>query len=235
MPKRHVRRPARPIEDHTPGFKGHLKRFILSFTPKYFKSYWISRDGLRRIGKLAGTFLVFVFLAFLWYAKDLPTPGKINAQLTAQSTKFYDSTGQHLLYTVYGKTNRDIVQFSQISQNAKNATIAIEDRNFYHEGAFSTLSILRAAVIDLTHHGLVQGGSTITQQYVKNALLNPTDRSFGRKIKELILSIEISQFYSKDDILDMYLNEIPYGAGASGIESACKTFFPQDIDHTTTD
>jgi membrane peptidoglycan carboxypeptidase len=234
MPKRHVRRPARPIEDHTPGFKGHLKRFFLSFTPKYFKSYWISRDGLRRIGKLAGAFLVFIFLVFLWYAKDLPTPGKINAQLTAQSTKFYDSSGQHLLYTVYGNTNRDIVQFNQISQNAKDATIAIEDKNFYHEGAFSTLSILRAAVIDLTHHGLVQGGSTITQQYVKNALLDPTDRSFGRKIKELILSIEISQFYSKTDILDMYLNEIPYGAGAYGVESACKTFFPQDIDHSTT-
>jgi membrane peptidoglycan carboxypeptidase len=235
MPKRHVRRAARPIEDHTPGFKGHLKRFFLSFTPKYFKSYWLSRGGLVRIGKLAGAFVLLIFLVFLWYAKDLPTPGKINARITAQTTKFYDSTGQHLLYEVYGNQNRSIIPFSDIPSQARDATIAIEDRHFYDEGAFSAIGILRAAFVDLSSRGVVQGGSTITQQYVKNALLDPSDRSFSRKIKELILSLEIEQFYSKDDILALYLNEIPYGNNAYGIESACKTFFPQDIDKSSTD
>jgi membrane peptidoglycan carboxypeptidase len=226
---RYARRPARPIEDRTPGFKGHIKRFFLSFTPKHFKSYWLSRDGARRLGKLVGAGFLFVFLVFLWYAKDLPTPGKINARITAQTTKFYDSSGNHLLYSLYGNENRTVIQDNEIPVDVKNATIAIEDKSFYKHGAFSWVGILRAAVVDVTHHGVVQGGSTITQQYVKNALLDPTDRSFSRKIKELILSLEISQFYSKKDILDMYLNEIPYGNRAYGIESACKSFFPQDV------
>ncbi|HEY2004436.1 MAG TPA: transglycosylase domain-containing protein [Candidatus Saccharimonadia bacterium] len=235
MPKRRVHRPARPIEDFTPGMKGHIKRFFLSFTPKYFASYWLGREGLVRLGKLAGAGVLFVFLVFLWYAKDLPTPGKINARVTAQTTKFYDSSGNHLLYELYGNQNRSIVSFNDIPANAKDAVIAIEDRNFYKEGAFSALGILRAALVDVTTHTRAQGGSTITQQYVKNALLDPTDFSVSRKIKELILSLEISQFYSKNDILALYLNEIPYGNRAYGIESACKTFFPQDIDKTDKD
>jgi membrane peptidoglycan carboxypeptidase len=232
---RYPRRPAKPIEDRTPGFKGHLKRFFLSFSPKHFREYWVSRDGAGRLLKLAGASFLFVFLIFLWYAKDLPTPGKINARVTAQTTKFYDSTHSHLLYSLYGNENRTVIQDNQVPDDVKNATIAIEDKNFYKHGAFSWIGILRAAFIDLTHHGVVQGGSTITQQYVKNALLDPTDRSFSRKIKELILSLEISQFYSKKDILDMYLNEIPYGNRSYGIESACKSFFPQDVTNKGTD
>jgi penicillin-binding protein 1A len=210
--------------------KGHLKRFVLSFTPRYFRQYWLSGEGLVRLAKLAGVGFLFIFLVFLWFAKDLPTPGKINSRLSAQTTKFYDSSEKHLLYELYGDQNRSIVKFDDIPQQAKDATIAIEDKDFYKHGAFSTIGILRAAFVDLQHRGVYQGGSTITQQYVKNALLDPTDRSFGRKIKELILSLEIAQFYSKNSILTLYLNEIPYGNRAYGIESACKTFFPQDKD-----
>ena len=232
MPKqRRVRKPAKPVQDFTKR-KGHLKAFFTSFSPKNFKSYWLSRAGLVRVAKIFGAGLLFIFLVFLWFAKDLPTPGKINARVTAQTTKFYDSTGNHLLYELYGDQNRSIVSFDQIPTVAKEATIAIEDRNFYNEGAFSFLGTLRAAVVDVMQHGAVQGGSTITQQYVKNALLDPSDRSISRKIKELILSLEIGQFYSKNDILTLYLNEIPYGNRAYGIESACKTFFPMDTDKT---
>src|SRR5690348_6847808 len=131
MPKRHVRRrPARPIEDRTAGLKGHIKRFFLSFTPHYFREYWLSRAGLVRLGKVAGAGCLFIFLVFLWYAKDLPTPGKINARVTAQTTKFYDASGNHLLYELYGDQNRSIIKFDEIPANAKNAAIAIEDRNF---------------------------------------------------------------------------------------------------------
>jgi penicillin-binding protein 1A len=231
MPKRHVRRrPAAPLLDSTPGFKGRIKRFGLSFTPRHFRAYWLSRDGLIRFAKLGAGGFVFILLIFLWYAKDLPTPGKINARVTAQTTKFYDASGNHLIYELYGDTNRSIVKFEEISTVAKQATIAIEDKDFYEHGAFSISGYLRAAIADVKTRSKAQGGSTITQQYVKNALLDPTDRSWGRKIKELILAIEIGQFYSKNDILTLYLNEIPYGARAYGIESACKTFFPMNVD-----
>ncbi len=235
MSKRHVRRPARPSQDFTSRTKGSAKRFFQSFAPHNFREYWLSREGAKRVAKLAGAGMLFVFLVFLWFAKDLPTPGKINARVTAQTTKFYDSTGNKLLYELYGDQNRSIVAFDQIPAVAKQATIAIEDKDFYNHGAFSFLGYLRAAVVDLTQRGVRQGGSTITQQYVKNALLDPTDRSISRKIKELILSIEIGQFYSKKNILTLYLNEIPYGNRAYGIESACKTFFPQDIDKADRD
>ncbi|GAC1602586.1 MAG: hypothetical protein NVS3B29_05940 [Candidatus Saccharimonadales bacterium] len=236
MPKRNVRRrPAKPFQDFSTGGGTQFKGFLMSFTPSRFKDYWLSREGAKRVAKIAGAGLLFIFLVFLWFAKDLPTPGKINAKLSAQTTKFYDSTGTKLIYEVFGDKNRSIVTYDQIPAVAKNATIAIEDKSFYQHGAFSFLGYLRAAFVDLTQHGARQGGSTITQQYVKNALLDPTDRSLSRKVKELILSVEIGQFYSKNDILTMYLNEIPYGNRAYGIESACKTFFPQDIDKADKD
>ena len=234
--KRHVRRrPASPIKQSASGFRGHVKRFALSFTPGHFREYWLSREGLVRLGKLAGAGAVFIFLIFLWYAKDLPTPGKINARVTAQTTKFYDSSGNHLLYELYGDQNRSIVGFNDIPAVTKQATIAIEDKDFYSHGSFSFYYYFRAAVLDVMNRNTRVGGSTITQQYVKNALLDPADHSIGRKIKELILSIEIGQFYSKNDILTLYLNEIPYGNRAYGIESACKAYFPQNIDKADKD
>src|SRR4051812_27962727 len=179
MPKRHVRRPAKPTQDFTRGTKSHLRNFFLSFTPSRFRDYWLSQAGLRRLAKLAGAGALFIFLVFLWFAKDLPTPGKINARVTAQTTKFYDSTGNKLIYELYGDQNRSIVAFDQIPDVAKNATIAIEDKDFYKHGSFSFLGYLRAAITDVMHRSKAQGGSTITQQYVKNALLDPTDRSIS--------------------------------------------------------
>ena len=151
MPKRRVRKPARPSQDFTTRTQGSLKNFFLSFSPRNFKSYWLSREGARRAAKLAGAGFLFVFLVFLWFAKDLPTPGKINARVTAQTTKFYDSTGNKLIYELYGDQNRSIVAFDQIPDSAKQATIAIEDKDFYHHGAFSFLGYLRARIVDLTH------------------------------------------------------------------------------------
>lgn len=228
--KRHVRRrPARPIKSSAAGFRGHLQRFALSFTPNNFRAYWLNRRGAVRLAKLTGAGVLFVFLVFLWYAKDLPSPGKINARVSAQTTKFYDRTGNKLLYELYGDKNRSIVTFDQMPKTIKNATVAIEDKSFYKHGAFSAFGIARAIQGVVLRDRSKGGGSTITQQYVKNALLT-NEYSYSRKIKELILSIEIEAFYSKDDILKLYLNEIPYGNRAYGIESACKTYFPQRID-----
>ena len=111
MPKRHVRKPARPSQDFTSRTQGSLKNFFLSFTPRNFRSYWLSREGARRVAKLAGAGFLFIFLVFLWFAKDLPTPGKINARVTPQTTYFYDSTGTNLSYEVFGDYNRRLVLF----------------------------------------------------------------------------------------------------------------------------
>ncbi len=215
--------------------KNRFKRFIFSFKPSNFKDYWLSRAGLIRLGKIAGTGLLLLFLIFLYFAKDLPSPNKVNAQVAANTTKFWDRSHQHLLYEVYGTKNRSIIGFDQMPASIKDATIAIEDKNFYHHGAFSALGILRAAFVDIFHRGsFLQGGSTITQQLVKNALLT-NQRSITRKIRELILSIEIEQFYKKDDILRMYLNEIPYGNNAYGIQAAAKTYFSKDAKDLSLD
>jgi len=246
MPKRRVRRPAKPIGgEQVSGLKGHAKRFFLSFTPKYFKSYWLGKAGAIRLAKLAGGGFLLLFLVFLWYAKDLPSPSKINNGKLGLTTTFYardelTNPGHGTkLYEVHGSQNRLIIGFDQMPQDIKNATIAVEDKNFYKEGAFSITGIARAAKGVITRNAADGGGSTITQQYVKNALLsndNIYSRKFtdlySRKIKELILSIEINQFYSKNDILKLYLNEIPYGNGAYGIEAACRTYFSDKYGKT---
>ncbi len=207
---------------------GKLKQFMLSFKPSNFKSYWISRKGGWRAARIIGHGILLLALAVLFVAKDLPSPSKINARVGAQTTKFYDRTGQSVLYEVFGNKNRSVIKFDQIPDNVKEATIAVEDKNFYRHGAFSTLSILRSAFTDLLHRGSgIQGGSTITQQYVKNALLSP-EQTLTRKVRELLLSIILEQFYQKDDILSLYLNEIPYGTNAYGVQAAAKTYFDKD-------
>lgn len=249
MPKsrRVVRRPAKPsyvVGPAKPGFKGFIQHLgalfialLLSFTsPRRFKAYWLSRAGAKRVAKLAGAGVLFIAAIFLWYAKDLPSPGKVNAKLGNTTTTFYardaiDSNGNvnfekaTKLYEVHGDKNRLVIPYDTIPKNVKNATIAIEDRNFYKHGSFSFIGIFRAAFVDATHRNSRQGGSTITQQYVKNALLDPNSHSIGRKVKELILSVEIGQFYTKDQILNLYLNEIPYGNTSYGVEAACRTYF----------
>jgi membrane peptidoglycan carboxypeptidase len=219
--KRRVKRPTKAAPQD---LKGRAKAFVLSFHPNNFRAYWLNRAGAIRAARIFGTGFGLLFLVVLYYAKDLPSPNKINARLTAQTTRFYDRKGETVLYEVYGDKNRTIVDFNKINDHAKKATIAIEDKDFYKHGAFSSVGIIRATFINVVSRGKVQGGSTITQQYVKNALLT-NERTFSRKFKELILSVIIEQFYKKDDILKLYLNEIPYGGTAYGIEAACRTYF----------
>ncbi len=164
-------------------------------------------------------FFVLVGL-FAYYAKDLPNPDKINKRVVAQSTKIYDRTGKHLLYEIYGDEKRTVIPLSEIPYSIRAATVALEDRSFYHHWGVDFQGILRA----ILKSGGRQGGSTITQQFVKNSLLT-SERSVKRKIKEIILSLEIERKFSKDEILRMYLNEIPYGSSAFGIEAAAQTFF----------
>lgn len=141
-----------------------------------------------------------------------------------QSTKIYDRTGQVLLYDYNRDAKRSIVPLTDISPNAINATIAIEDSSFYEHGGIRFSSILRAILADAVGGALHQGGSTITQQVVKNALLT-NKKSIARKMNEWVLAIKLEQTYSKDKILEAYLNDIPYGGTLYGIESASEAYF----------
>lgn len=227
-----ARNTARTINNaHSP--KKWFNKALFLLDPRHFKENWLSKEGSVRIAKLAGVGFVIVLAMFLWFGKDLPNPNKINAKLGGQTTKFWDRKHEKVLYEVYGDKNRSLIAFDQMPTNVKQATISIEDKDFYKHGAFSVFGIGRAftGVLTRTNRG---GGSTITQQYVKNALLTD-QRSLSRKIKELILAIEIEQRYSKDEILKLYLNEIPYGSQAYGIQTAAKTYFNKDAKDLTLD
>lgn len=212
---------------------GRWQKFVTSLKPANLKAYWFSRHGAIVAAKIAGVGFLVLFLLVLFVAKDLPSPNKINATVSAQTTRFYDSSGNTVLYEVHGDVNRTVISFNDMPASIKDSTVAIEDKDFYHHGAFSSLSIIRAAFTDLLHRGSgLQGGSTITQQYVKNALLS-NQQTVTRKVKELILSIEIEQLYKKDDILKLYLNEIPYGTQAYGVQAASKTYFGKNAQDLT--
>lgn len=172
----------------------------------------------------------FVFISivlFLWYGRDLPTPGKlVNADLE-ESTRIYDRKGI-LLYSVFQNENRTYVKLADIPKQVQQATIAIEDKNFYTNQGFSVTSYFRGLVIDPILRRRVTGGSGITQQLVKNVLLS-SERSIPRKIKELILSIQVDRKYTKDQILEMYLNDVPYGGANIGVEAAAESYFGKKV------
>ena len=161
---------------------------------------------------------------FAWFAKDLPNPETLKNLTLAQTTTIYDRTGKHVLYKIHGEEKRTEIPFSQMPDNIKYATIALEDQNFYSNHGIEIKGIIRATLKDILHRGAAQGGSTITQQLVKLSLLS-SKKTLTRKIKEVILAVELERKFSKDQILAMYLNKIPYGSNAYGIEAAAETFF----------
>ena len=172
---------------------------------------------------LLGGILLILFL-FAWYAKDLPTPGKIKNIHSGGAVQLVDRNGKPI-YTSGSGIKRFDLNPSDIPEIVKQTTITAEDRDFYHDFAINIKGLIRAVYIDVFHRSSnLVGGSTITQQFVKNTLLSP-QKSISRKIKELILSIEVEIMYSKEDILTMYLNQMAYGSNSYGIEAASQTFF----------
>ncbi|MGK2848593.1 MAG: transglycosylase domain-containing protein [Minisyncoccota bacterium] len=185
---------------------------------------------------LIGIIILFFLLvgAFAYIAKDLPNPSTINKRALIESTKIYDRTGTHLLYEVHGEEKRTVIPFSDMPDVVKYATISLEDQDFYHHFGIKISSIVRSILKDLITFDRAQGGSTITQQFVKNSLLT-NEKTLIRKVKEVILSLEMETKFSKDEILAMYLNEIPYGSNAYGIEAASQTFFGKPARELTLD
>ena len=164
----------------------------------------------------------------LWIAfTPLPDVNTFIEQKATASTKIYDRTGQTVLYDLNTDVKRDDVPLASTSPNIQHATIAIEDANFYHEGAVSFTAILRSLVTDIIHGSFVEGGSTLTQQVVKNSLLTQ-QKSIIRKVHEWILAWKLGEHYSKDQILELYLNSAPYGGNLYGVEAASRAYFGID-------
>ena len=182
---------------------------------------------IKFLGALFLLFLIVGSCVFWWFSRDLPSPNKLLEREIAQSTKIYDRKGETILYEIHGDQKRTLVNLDQIPDYVKEATIAIEDKDFYNHGAFSLWAMFRTAVTNVLFHRRA-GGSTLTQQFVKNALLT-SEKTYTRKIKELILAYRIEKKFSKDEILQMYLNEIPYGSNAYGVEAASQRYFGKSI------
>lgn len=176
-------------------------------------------------------FLLLLFGAVVFFATQIPSPQDLTNRDVASSTKIYDRNGE-LLYDIYQNQNRTPVKLADIPDYVKMATISIEDKDFYKHAGFSIPGIARSFFDLLIHRQIEGGGSTLTQQLVKNALLSG-ERTLTRKVKEFILAIQVERAYTKDQILEMYLNEIPYGGTAYGIEAAANLYFgksAKDLD-----
>jgi penicillin-binding protein 1C len=171
--------------------------------------------------------LVFLFIIFdFWVFWDLPLPSQLNDNQTPVSTKLFDRNG-NLLYEIYADKRSTPITLSDIPENVKHATISIEDKDFYNHIGIDIVGITRAAYKTIFKQKL-EGGSTLTQQLVKTALLTP-DRTLRRKVRELALTLIVEIIYSKDDILTMYLNQIPYGSTAYGVEAASELYFGKPV------
>lgn len=175
---------------------------------------------------------LFTLAVFAYFSKDLPDPSKFQKRQIAESTKIYDQTGEVLLYEIHGEEKRTIIPFAEIPDAVKKATVAVEDSGFYEHPGLRLRSILRATWEDIKNLRFSQGGSTITQQLIKNSILT-RERTLSRKIREVILSVQFERKYSKDQILEFYLNQIPYGSNAYGIEAAAQTFFNKSAKNLT--
>ncbi|MCL5433012.1 MAG: penicillin-binding protein [Patescibacteria group bacterium] len=185
---------------------------ILSTFYKLLLKFWI----------FAVLVLVLFGVFYFFILRDLPLPTKLSSPTIPQSSQIFDRNG-NLLYTIYAQKNQTFIPLKDIPKNLQNASIAIEDKDFYRHGAIDLRGITRA-LYSIVFRKELQGGSTITQQLVKNSLLTP-ERTITRKVKEIILSFATEALYSKNQILEMYLNQAPYGGTAWGVEAAAHTYF----------
>lgn len=180
--------------------------------------------------KASGVMLVLLFIYTLWVSRDLILldPNRLRDRQIHQSTNIYDRTGQHLLYQIFTDQRRTLVTLDKIPLNLRNGLIATEDKSFYEHIGVRPLSILRAFLVGTFTSKPIAGTSTLTQQLIKNAVLT-NERSLDRKLKEIILSLRLEQKYTKDEILQIYFNEIPYGSTNYGVEAAAQNYFGKSV------
>jgi penicillin-binding protein 1A len=218
--------------------KNPVKRFFYYLHPKNFAEYWFNREGAIRALKITGialaVMMVLMLAVFAYFRKDLPRNiTNLDTCTLGASTTYYDRTGQTLLWSSSGDVECYPVKLENINDNLQKAVISIEDKDYYNHGGFSASGVIRAFVNNLRGES-TQGGSTITQQFVKNSILSQ-EQTYTRKIKELILSIELERSYTKDEILNAYLNEISFGSTYAGAEAASRGFFDKSAKDLTLD
>lgn len=177
-------------------------------------------------GFFSSLLFIFIPLLVIIFLQDLPNPGLLGIGQVQQTTKIYDRNN-NLLFQIYASQNRTYIPLSSIPKDLQNATIAIEDKNFYANPGFDALAIVRAAYSDFSGQSF-QGGSTITQQLIKSTLLT-SEQSVQRKVKEIILAFWAQHMYTKNQILEMYFNQVPYGGMTWGAEAAAQTYFGEDV------
>jgi len=207
---------------------------------KYYRKIYPRKSFLRPEKKgLVFVFLkifFFSFLAlflsvvslFLYYAKDFPRPEVFAERQLFQSTKIYDRTGKVLLYEIYGEEKRTVVSLEKIPDHLKKAVIATEDANFYSHFGVDPRGIVRAVLSDLKIGQPLYGGSTIPQQLIRSTFLT-SKKTAERKTREIVLALELDRRYSKDQILEWYLNQVPFGQNAYGAEAASQTYFKKSV------
>lgn len=195
--------------------------------------YWIKRHRKNILSiAFSGVLLIFGF-GLLWVASlRIPDLSDLTQRRVVESTKIYDRTGEVLLYDMGQDLRRTLVPFKDISDYVKKAVVAIEDKGFYSHGGFDVEAIMRAIWVDIKTLSLSQGGSTITQQVVKNSILT-VDKTPTRKLKEIILAIKLDGALTKEQILNIYLNEIPFGGNLYGVEEAAQNFYRKSAKDLT--
>jgi len=198
-----------------------LKKNIVEKILRPKKSHWLRNIFL--IFFALG--LILVGTAMVWLSTiKIPDLNSLEAWRISESTKILDRTGKILLYDVHENIKRTIIPLDKISNNAQKATVAIEDSRFYSHHGIDPKAIIRMVFVNINKGGFSQGGSTITQQVVKNAFLSP-EKTVTRKVKEWIMAIKMEQTLPKEKILELYFNEVPYGGNIYGIEEASQAFF----------
>lgn len=190
--------------------------------------------GMRNIMLvLAAIAVIFLGLMIIWVSTfKIPTLDSFKERKVTQSTKIYDRTGKVLLYDIFQNQKRTVVPFDQISPYIKEATMAIEDQDFYTHNGIKPKAFLRAILVNVTSLSYSQGGSTITQQVIKKTVLSD-DKTPTRKIKEWILALRLEKLLTKDEIFELYLNEIPYGGNYYGVEEASQAYFGKKASDVT--
>jgi len=177
--------------------------------------------------------IAFGFLSlFIYYVKGFPRPEIFTERQLAQSTKIYDKTGEVLLYEIYGEEKRTWVPLEKISDHLKRAVIAVEDSNFYNHFGIDIKGIIRSVLTNLKIGKPIYGGSTIPQQLIRSTFLT-LEKTAERKLREIILSLEMDRRYSKDKILEWYLNQVPFGQNAYGAEAASQTYFGKSVSEVS--
>jgi len=208
----------------------------MSIKRKFLKLPWkkIGFWTLITILSLGLLAILAMSITLAWISRSLPDPNSLIQRDVAQTTKIFDRSGEHLLHEIHGEENRTLMQIKDLPSYVPHASVAIEDKNFYNHHGISWRGLLRAFFVNTIKGQRISGTSTLTQQLIKNAVLT-NERSLTRKAKEILLSLQIERVFTKDQILQLYLNEIPYGPVVYGIESAAHYYFGKSAKDLTID